>query len=64
MSAKKSGSKTQAKAHPLVKPLESQLTAAILPGDAALDDDALEDIAGFLLEAAEKRGSFALCPED
>jgi len=55
MSAKKSGSKTAANANPLLKSLKTQLKAAILPGDAAVSENALEEMAQFLLEAAEKR---------
>jgi len=51
---KTSAAKT-AKAQTLLKELKKHVTAAILPGDAPLDSNALDDAARFLLSAAEKR---------
>ena len=53
MSAKAASNKAQSK--PLLKELKKHLKAAILPGDTPLDAPALDDIAAFLLEAAQKR---------
>ena len=61
MSSRKSSApagKGKGKSNPHLATLAKQLEAAILPGDAALETSEIDSIAGFLLDAADKRASF------